>query len=119
MNGVEALGVLDQAGRLRYDANLHVASTATPSLGSASAAAVAQAQVARPRTEEDSLPTDSHFSSMSEYGKRDNITVWAWGELRVETPDEMTMPMWQRLNNYVQILKPDGEAKEVTSGGNV
>ncbi len=35
------------------------------------------------------------------------MTCWNFRGIRLETPENMTKELWQKLFNYVNVLKPD------------
>jgi hypothetical protein len=103
IGAAQELGVLDSSNFLRYSAAKHSAGSFAPRSVEPDVASDEPHGPARPQ----SPPTDAHFHSPTMHDDRGDKIIWVWGALRVEAPHDMTMPMWQRLDNYVQVIKPD------------
>ncbi|HEX4119452.1 MAG TPA: hypothetical protein VH619_02395 [Verrucomicrobiae bacterium] len=104
VRGAQSIGIIDAEGILRYGANMHnfsPAETAREHPGDV------------PKIKVDAGAATSEAPERSGPGQ----TVWAFrhksGErIRLETPEDMTRELWEKLNAYVQILKPsDSDGK--------
>ena len=110
---VNEFGLVDQSGRLRYSAAKH-------SAGSTAPYASADASDSGPTTV---TPGPAHlqltgFAPEVRLGGApvgsSKTSTWIHGAIRVETPDPLPQQVWEQLEQYVKLLKPAQEAKEVT-----
>lgn len=98
----EMAGVLDSHGFLRYEATLRGLKTTQPlhTIGKPvmeeGAASIQDSQLP--------IESPSHPSKIKE-----GTTVWAYKSVRLETPETLTIGLWEKLRQYVEILKPDDQ----------
>lgn len=115
VRSMEFAGAIDSQGFLRYNVALKTSEqggpdqpanhdTPTELPGPAEQISNPYSQIApasnKPIVEAEKQPRAEKLSSDS--------VVWEFGgTLRVETPQDMDDKTWQKLNNYIQVLKPD------------
>ena len=105
VKSAQHLGIIDAGGYLRYDAEMHSKSIIDPAeqemaLNSATPSTAGQSGSAQ-------FPQGGQHVTL-------NIpkqSVWKHREITLQTPEVMTKELWEKLNAYVQILKPE-EKKE-------
>jgi hypothetical protein len=89
-------GIIDTGGFLRYDAAVHTRTTETPE------------NQPIPATKTEGFAEVGVKLSAPQTAKS-GITTWSHGDkIKVQTPDPITKEIWEKLNAYVQILKPSG-----------
>ena len=97
-----AVGVIDSQGFLRFDANQRTADSAR---GNSSAE-----HPSWPGPSPDAGPARGR---LIHHGLAPGVNTWVFslgGEtVRVETSDNLSWPLWQKLNSYVQVLKPSNK----------
>jgi hypothetical protein len=122
------LGVLDQSGRLRYDAAKHKAGaipgrSLVPVGGdqpqpNASESVYAPYMDLSGASVEATMPEQSPTPAAAQFVPNvHGANVWVYRDaagatVKLETPSTLTMALWDRLKAYIEILKPDAQAKE-------
>jgi hypothetical protein len=110
------LGIIDDAGYLRYDAAMQNLKSTAGASGDTDPTKITVPQPAE-RPAIDALNTPG-LPPLSVTRPAPQTTVWAFSGLgksiRLETPEDMPSDLWEKLNKYVQILKPEKaqESKE-------
>jgi hypothetical protein len=120
VNAAEELNVLE-GGYLRYHAAVHAASL----LGGPSHI---EPPMTSPQMEEMAAAMTKHFSGSTSVTRPLQTTsppstssaqpsnVWTWSEdggtVRLETSIPLPLPLWQRLEKYVEAIKPANSNKE-------
>jgi len=109
VKSAQFLGIIDAVGVLRYDAALH--KLQAPRVELPAERATEEAALS-PATEEEELP---QVAPPKTDNPRNGSTVWVFQykgrQLKVETPEVMPKELWEKLNAYVQILKPSQDEK--------
>lgn len=99
------LGVLDPGNCLRYSAVKHVVSN---NLGTGATNVISNPALVHQIPLASQLGSHSHTQTTlpAPIKVGATTTTWVKGEIRLETPDNMSYQMWELLKNYVQILEP-------------
>jgi hypothetical protein len=105
LSAANDLGVMDQGGRLRYDAAKH-----KTSVSSCSQDEGAPATIEAPTLKVGANIVPPRINSGPAVNP--NSSIWVRGAIRLETPSDMSLADWLRLQKYVEILRPDEEAME-------
>jgi hypothetical protein len=122
------LGVLDQGGRLRYDAAKHKAGAqpgrSLVSVGTNQPQQSAPESVYGPYVDLSGASVEATMSEPSPMPQSvqfipnvHGANVWVYRDaagatVKLETPSTLTTALWDRLKAYIEILKPDAQAKE-------
>jgi hypothetical protein len=104
LHAAEMVGAMDAQGFLRYAANQQSQPATTTSLhndtGHEDAFTAESASPIQPQvTAERSVPEGVDVWNYSHKGK----------SVRLETPSDLPLALWQKLNQYLQVLKPEPE----------
>ena len=105
LKSAQAVGVVDNNGFLRYRASQHTMSQ--PPLNAPS--------TAQPETNGTDLAAEQTASSApyQEPGATKGVDVWVYSHkgqtVRLETSHELSPLLWQKLNQYLTVLKPTEE----------
>ncbi len=90
-------GIIDSGGFLRYDAAVH---TSIPEKAAETPQKVSELL----DTPVDLIPTDRALKG---------VNAWSYSQkgaqIKVQTPEVISQELWEKLNAYVQILKPSNE----------
>ena len=102
-------GIIDNNGFLRYSAEVHNLKSRGNEEGEIPPPAEGEALKTSPQGSSVRLetPTPIPVATVSQVSSK---TIWVFshrsGQIRVETPESITPDLWEKLNAYVQILKP-------------
>ena len=97
--------LIDARGFLRYKSSLHSARA-----GTMSPMRESQPETLSPVVPESVEPVRS--SPTRSAAIRDDVTVWDFRGIHLEAPETMTMDLWKKLSDYVNVLKPDEDSGE-------
>ena len=113
---VEA-GAIDQGGFLRYKALLS-------SLSGGGAVGARDAGVKEVDARSGELDAPSSLSTStpsvprpSDQTVRDCFTTWNHRGIRVDVPENLTMELWKKLSDYIEVLKPDAVKTDPAAPG--
>jgi len=107
-------GIIDSNEFLRYDVGMHSSSIAAPAV---EAEGTEAPQIITKTA--DNLPADSALP-MTRYPRKPEAPPAGYSQwlfpiegtyIRLETPEKMTKAVWEKLNAYVQVLKPADDPK--------
>lgn len=102
--------LIDQGGILRFGASRQ-SGVAVPSVGALSDLATPELKLTPGQPAND--PPIVRYKRVALPPTDDKTRVWTYTEgddvLRLETPTNISMPLWQLLEHYVQYLKPREE----------
>ncbi len=89
-------GIIDNNGYVRYDAEVHNTPVVYDDAG----------------VPTEVKPQHVEAKPQTTTTKR-GISVWQFRQIRLETPEDLSLELWEKLNKYVEILKPsESEGKK-------
>lgn len=95
--GISA-GAIEPDGFLRYNAKVKALGMANPLINGTIQMPTPDANVIPPKVDPPAEPKDN---------TQEGVVVWKHGKnLRVETPENLTIEIWEKLNKYIQAIKP-------------
>ena len=98
--------VIDTAGFVRFKAMLHTTRPAVvPTTQLAATEPMLEAVPTPPAQVQSVVAQQPGLTPVARAG----VTLWAYHGIRLEVPEQMTMSLWQKLANYVNVLKPEEE----------
>jgi hypothetical protein len=56
-----------------------------------------------------SPPPPSLAHAAFEGGSKEGIVRWSYRGIQMEVPENMTMDLWKKLSEYVNVLKPEND----------
>ena len=103
MSALERVGLIDSAGFLRYKASLHATANGNMvRMTNSPTTAIAPPAIDQPPS---AMPVES-----TEQTPQSGVAGWTYKGIRVEVPENLSMELWKKLSNYVNVLKPDEDA---------
>ncbi|MGB7158012.1 MAG: hypothetical protein WBD40_08090 [Tepidisphaeraceae bacterium] len=93
--------VIDSSGILRYRASLHAADDGTMSVMNSAAQPIVSTPPPVQRERESVVAAES--------GSAD---IWQFRGIRLQTPEHMSIDLWKKLSDYVNVLKPMEDSKQ-------
>jgi hypothetical protein len=93
-NAAQFSGALDEHGFLRLAASRHASPKTSVENRSTETPAITPLRF-RPMTE-------------SEGGTPEGKDSWVYQAVRLDTPRDLSPALWKKLNQYVQVIKPEG-----------
>lgn len=107
VRSAETVGALDEHGFLRYNAAIHTAGAGTQAKVD-SLDSVPYPERADRFVQIKNVPPQNDVSDQHD---QTGVIVWKYpceGKmLRIETPENMSLNTWEKLNRYIQVLKPE------------
>jgi hypothetical protein len=108
VNSAESIGIVDAHGILRHGATKHANSSDTRTLP--------EAEDSTPNTPPSNHLISPVITSISTPSVvKEDLNVWIFSHkektLKLETPKDLSTSMWDKLNAYVQLLKPTDEGE--------
>jgi len=107
-------GIIDSNGFLRYDAGMHGNKTEPSTVESQRTESQEIISKVADHSAVDSTPPMTRYPRKPD-APPSGYSQWLFPVggtyIRLDTPENMTKAIWEKLNAYVQILKPEDEAK--------
>lgn len=105
-NAARLAGVIDESGFLRYRASQHDRSSSTDTQANGRFSSVQDEPSSQTQTE----IVEAVGQPLGSCGKAPHSNVWSFSYqgmgVRLETPADISNSLWEKLNAYVQLLKP-------------